>query len=261
LIVSHEALISYTVVAIKRLFFATAVEQFASTWLAHSPIDARVKAVDQNWNSSAALWARRGLKVGAALMAAGMVLFLCFGYTHGVYVAEHLEVFQRSPGAAPEYLRVTYGYESDQYFRSSLRLPFIFHKETWWVSPGSPSDLIRFVVLESGTGRPHWLHTKWEYPKIRARISGPTSSDVTRKVLLEAILTLPDGTRHDLSNSRMMYAMVGDEVQSSPVDVRKGQVDSFIRFWLMKDFSLDGLEQCAHQIRVDGDLRTRQHSN
>ncbi|MGH7973791.1 MAG: hypothetical protein ACREIC_34170 [Limisphaerales bacterium] len=194
-------------------------------------------------------------------MAAGLALVVCFGYTPGVYVAEHFEVFQRSRGAATEYLRVTYGYESDQYFRSNLRLPVIFHKETWYVSPGNPSDRIRFVVLESGNGRPHWLHTKWEYLKTRARPSGPSSRDVEWKVLLGAILTLPDGTQQDLSNSRMMYAIVEDEVRSRPVDVRKGQVDSFIRFWLMKDFSLDGLERCAHQIQADGDLGRSQHSN
>lgn len=195
-------------------------------------------------------------------MAAGIVLLLCFGYTHGVYLAEHFEVFQRSPGAATEYLRVTYGYESDQYIRSRFRLPVIFHKETWYVSPGSPSDPIRFIVLESGTGRPQWVHTKWEYLKT-TRLGGrvPTLRDGTWKVLLEAILTLPDGTRQNLTNSGMMYAIVGDEVRSRPVDVRKGQVDSFIRFWLMKDFSLDGLERCAHQIQADGDLGRRQHSN
>jgi hypothetical protein len=194
-----------------------------------------------------------GLKVAAALMAAGIVLLLCFGYTKGVYIAEHFEVFQRSSGAATEYLRVTYGYESSQSILSTLRPPFIFHKQTYYVSPGSPSDPIRFVVLESGTGRPHWLHTKWEYAR-GGRTGGRTATrtpDVTRKVLLEAILTLPDGTQQDLRNSHMMYSIVANGVRSRLVDMRKGQVDSFIRFWLMKDFSLDGLERCAHETHAD----------
>jgi hypothetical protein len=189
--------------------------------------------------------ARRVWNRFCMVFAVAFIVFICAARTGGRYVAEHFEVFRRSPGGPIQYVRVTYGYESSQSLLSGL-LP---RKRVWFVAPGNPSDPILFVVLESGVGRPReYLQIKWTHPGGGTVGRHYHSRDVSRKLLQEATMTLPDGTHLDLLNSRLMYAIKDGQVTSRAVDVRKEQVDHFIRFGLMGDFSLEGLERSAAEV-------------